>query len=572
MHVKLFNPVVWIGVAILIFGTACASGESPNAEITPLPPTEPPPATSTSIVTEEPVSTPLPVNQLQDVKSAVIYIESLGRFLSPEFGTQASSQGSGSGFIIDPSGIAITSNQVVTGATQLKVRIGDETSPRNAEILNISDCSGLAIIDIEGDGYDYLNWFQEPIEDGMDMFVAGYSLEDAEFSLTSGVISAVEVEGNTPWTSLDSVMDYSIISDPGNAGGPVVDSDGSVIAVHTAGNPITQQAVGISRDQAIFIIEELTNSNEMNSIGVNGYAVSSDDDSVSGIWVVSVQPSSPAEQVGLEPGDIITVMEDLNLATDGTMAVYCDLLSSHEQGDPLSIRVKRWPTGETLEGQIYGRELSVTEGGDVVIETTPGGSSTDIVNPDASEPGEVYFSTEFDAGLGNWAYYLTRGEEKDFTAQTADDRLQIDIQGTDTWVYLLNENAEYADVRIDTVAENRGNNNNNVSLICRESELGWYEFNIANNGLYYIYWFDDESTNNYIPLFSGGSRVINMGKDINEYTAICDGEQLTLLINGEEIRTVTHDRLTIGKVGLSVSSFDFTPVIIEFDNFRASVP
>ncbi len=572
MHVKLFNPVVWIVVTLLVFSAACASGESPNTEPTPLPPTEPPPATSTSIVTEEPVSTPLPVDKLQDVKGAVIFIESIGEFLSPEFGSQASSQGRGSGFIIDPSGIAITSNQVVTGATQLNVWVGDDTSPRNAEIINSSDCSGLAIIDLEGEGYDYLDWYQEPIEDGMDMFIAGYSLAGSEFSLTSAVVSAVAAEGNTPWTSLDSVLEYTVISDPGNTGGPVVDSDGSVIAVHSAGNPVTQQAVGISRDQAVLVVDELTYSDQINSIGVNGYAVTSDDGSVTGIWVASVQPGSPAEQAGLESGDIITVMEDLNLASDGTMAVYCDILTSHKQGDRLSIRVKRWPTGETLEGQINGRELSVTEGREVIADTTQEGSGNDIVNPDASESGEVYFYTEFDGGLGNWAYFLTRGEEKDFTAQTADDRLQIDIQGTDTWVYLLNENAEYADVRIDTVAENRGNNNNNVSLICRESELGWYEFNIANNGLYYIYWFDDESTNNYIPLFSGGSRVINMGKDINEYTAICDGEQLTLLINGEEIRTVTHDRLTSGKVGLSVSSFDFTPVIIEFDNFRASVP
>ena len=63
-----------------------------------------------------------------------------------------------------------------------------------------------------------------------------------------------------------------------------------------------------------------------------------------------------------------------------------------------------------------------------------------------------------------------------------------------------------------------------------------------------------------------------MGKDVNEYTAICDGDKLTLMINGEEIRTVRHSRLESGKAGLSVSSFDFTPVVIEFDYFTVSVP
>jgi hypothetical protein len=323
---------------------------------------------------------------------------------------------------------------------------------------------------------------------------------------------------------------------------------------------------------AALIVEELRSGVEFKSIGVNGQAVTNDGGSITGIWVVSVKPDSPAEQAGLQPGDIITRMEKLNLASDGTIALYCDILSSHNEGDTLSIRVLRRTTGEILEGEIYGQKLSVTEGGEVTAEITPSGSGNDIVNPDASQPGEVYYHTDFDGGLGSWAYYLTRGLEEDFSAQTIGYRLQIDIQGKDTWVYFLNEDHDFTDVRIDIVAENRGNNNNNVSLICRESELGWYEFNIANNGLYYIYWFDDETTNNYIPLFSGGSRQINMGKDVNEYSAICDEDKLTLIINGEEVRTVRHNRLENGKAGLSVSSFDFTPVIIEFDYFTASVP
>ena len=572
MHSKLFNLVVWMGVLLLVFSSACSSGLDTPAGQTEPPPTEPPPATSTPVVTEELASTPIPVDNLQDVKSATIQIESQGTFSNPEFGMISNSAGRGSGFIIDPSGVAVTSNHVVAGATQLKVWVGGETTPRNAEILSVSECSGLAVIALEGEEFDYLDWYQYPIEDSMDMFIAGYSLGEPEYSLTAGVISAAITDGNTPWASLDSVMEYSAISDPGNTGGPVVDPDGTVIAVHSAGNPVTQQAFGISRDLAAIIVEELRSGIDVKSIGVNGQAVVNDDGSVTGIWVASVQPDSPADQAGLQPGDIITMMEKLNLASDGTMALYCDILSNHDQGDTLSIRVLRWSTGEILEGQIYGQRLTVTEGGEVTTVITPSGSGNDIVNPDASQSGDVYFHTEFDGGLRSWAYDLTRGSEEDFTAQTIGNRLQIDIQGKDTWVYFLNEDHNFTDVRIDTVAENRGNNNNNVSLICRESELGWYEFNIANNGLYYIYWFDDEATNNYIPLFSGGSRLINMGKDVNEYTAICDGDKLTLMINGEEIRTVRHSRLESGKAGLSVSSFDFTPVVIEFDYFTASVP
>lgn len=63
-----------------------------------------------------------------------------------------------------------------------------------------------------------------------------------------------------------------------------------------------------------------------------------------------------------------------------------------------------------------------------------------------------------------------------------------------------------------------------------------------------------------------------MGKDVNEYTAICDGDELTLGINGVEVRTVTHKNLKSGRVGISLSSFNVTPIIVEFDYFEVSVP
>ena len=59
--------------------------------------------------------------------------------------------GAGSGFIIDPSGVAITNNHVVTGAATLEVHVPGEERPRNARALGASACSDLAVIDIDGD-------------------------------------------------------------------------------------------------------------------------------------------------------------------------------------------------------------------------------------------------------------------------------------------------------------------------------------------------------------------------------------------------------------------------------------
>ena len=101
--------------------------------------------------TEEPAMSTGGVDDLQDVKAATIQIESQGTFVDPEFGLVQNGAGRGSGFIIDPSGLAVTNNHVVTGAALLKVWVGGEDAPRNAKVLGVSECSDLAVIDIEGD-------------------------------------------------------------------------------------------------------------------------------------------------------------------------------------------------------------------------------------------------------------------------------------------------------------------------------------------------------------------------------------------------------------------------------------
>ncbi len=93
------------------------------------------------------------VSSLDGVQSATIQIEAQGTFIDPEVGQVSNAAGRGSGFIIDPSGIAVTNNHVVTGAALLKVYVAGESQARNATILGVSECSDLAVIDIEGDGY-----------------------------------------------------------------------------------------------------------------------------------------------------------------------------------------------------------------------------------------------------------------------------------------------------------------------------------------------------------------------------------------------------------------------------------
>ncbi|MEJ2012380.1 MAG: trypsin-like peptidase domain-containing protein [Anaerolineales bacterium] len=335
------------------------------------------PTEATSPATEAPVPTVSgAVSSLEDVREATVLIEATGTFVDPEMGMMVNAAGSGSGFIIDPSGIAVTNNHVVTGAALLKVWVAGEDEPRNARILATSECSDLAVIDIEGEGYPYLEWHPGDVDVGLEVYSAGFPLGDPEFTLTKGIVSKAKADGESSWASVDAVIEHDATINPGNSGGPLVDSSGRVVGVNYAEAISTNnQYFAIKGADAQPIIARLRQGENVDSIGVNGVAILTDDGSLSGIWVSSVASGSAADKAGIKPGDIITTMEGLVLATDASMADYCDILRTHGTDATLSIEVLRYATGELLDGQINGRELS--SAGSVAGQPGGGTGSTD---------------------------------------------------------------------------------------------------------------------------------------------------------------------------------------------------
>ena len=368
----------------LLMAAAIACGTSATQVPTPPPAQTPTPtaiATSTPAlpVTKIPTPTVAPsptnasniVSSLRDVQRATIQIQAEGSFVDQELGQQLNRRGRGSGLIIDESGIAVTNNHVVTGAAILQVWIGGESNPRNARILGASECSDLAVIDIEGDGYPVFEWFDGEIFAGLDVFAAGFPLGDPEFTLTRGIVSKIRTRGETNWASVDSVIEHDATINPGNSGGPLVTMEGKVVGVNYAGRNETSQFFAISRDEALKVINQLRAGQDINSIGVNGTAVRNQEQSISGIWVASVKSGSPASDVGIKGGDIITKLEGLVLATDGTMADYCDVLRTHHPEDVLSIEVLRFATGEVLEGKLNSYKLQPAPEPPIPMPTPP---------------------------------------------------------------------------------------------------------------------------------------------------------------------------------------------------------
>lgn len=317
------------------------------------------------------------ITSIDDVKSAAVQIVARGTFRQPDGVFEES--GAGSGFIIDPSGIAVTNNHVVAGAASLAVYVGGATTPINARVLGVSECSDLAVIDLDGDGYPYMEWYEGDVQPPLEVYSAGYPLGDPEFTLTRGIVAKARADGDTNWASVDHVIEHDAAIQPGNSGGALVTADAKIVGVNYAAGSATNQSqfFAIANDIARPMVERLRLGENVDSIGINGQAYLFDDGS-SGIWVAGVTAGSPAGATGVKPGDFVLEVAGQTMADDGTMSGYCDVLRTQGAERAVEIKVLRIDTGELLVGELNGRSFEPAEGasgGSSAGGSTGGGSS-----------------------------------------------------------------------------------------------------------------------------------------------------------------------------------------------------
>jgi hypothetical protein len=213
------------------------------------------------------------------------------------------------------------------------------------------------------------------------------------------------------------------------------------------------------------------------------------------------------------------------------------------------------------------------------IPFTPTPSLTPV--PTATDTqAQDFFTDTFDGNMDNYTVENRKkgsdGSKMDVNIK--DGSMVFDLKGNRLYVYVTYKLFKYTDVKVSMTAANLGKNNNNVTLYCRESSDGWYEFDIANNGLYWIYAYSTTgagaATKGWNTMFNGGSTKIKQGMAINEYAASCVGDMLTLTINGTEVKTIRDTMFNFreGTVGFGVSSFEVTPILINVDEFTISQP
>jgi|GEM_PF-463319 hypothetical protein len=187
---------------------------------------------------------------------------------------------------------------------------------------------------------------------------------------------------------------------------------------------------------------------------------------------------------------------------------------------------------------------------------------------------EPYYTEEFDYVPENWYYEVLVGNEDKTDISVADGNMTFTIEDYDTYAYVFYEDYTYTDVYIEASTVNRGSNDNMMTLVCRYSDTGFYEVNITNGGLYDIYAYVEAMDVGYVRLYNGGSKNINMGLKSNTFAMSCEGNEISLYVNGVLERTIEDNKYNMpeGLIGVGVASFDATPVVVAFDYVYIDVP
>jgi serine/threonine protein kinase len=211
-------------------------------------------------------------------------------------------------------------------------------------------------------------------------------------------------------------------------------------------------------------------------------------------------------------------------------------------------------------------------------------TATSTVLPETSTPiPRRFYTEEFDVYPSNWSHFLTLGVENNLNLRPENGKMIFEINGEDTSAYLVNNSFNYTDVQEEAVVLNRGVNDIKVGLICRYSDSGWYEVQIANTGLFEIYAMDKIGATNkgFNRLYNGGSQQVKPGVDTNVYKFVCrspieknKGPVLAFYVNGRRTQEYTDNqyKLPEGNIGISVSSLKSLPVIVQFESLKISEP
>jgi len=279
--------------------------------------------------------------------------------------------GSGSGVIISEDGLIVTNNHVVGFADDLEVTMSDGRTFKAAKI-GTDKSTDLALIQIEGSGFPSLQFGDsDDVQVGEWVLAVGNPLGYLTSTVTAGIVSAIgrdinviKSEVDRADKSIEEFIQTDAVVNPGNSGGALVDTDGSLIGINTAiasrTGSYTGYSFAIPANLASQIVNEILENGgdieranlglmvaDINEMRKDNEAVGSDADY--GIYITEVINGSSAQYAGILPGDVIVNINGAEVMS------YDDLKESLKfvkVGDTVRVKVDRNGKRETIPVKI----------------------------------------------------------------------------------------------------------------------------------------------------------------------------------------------------------------------------
>ena len=272
------------------------------------------------------------------------------------FGFTTTSAASGSGFIFSDDGYILTNYHVIEDSDSIKVSTYDGGS-YDAQLIGYDESNDIAVLNIEAQGLcPVVLGDSDNLNVGDSVVAIGNPLGELTFSLTSGVVSALDRQVTLSSNVTMDLIQTDCAINSGNSGGPLFNLYGEVIGITNA--KYSSSGSGASIDNIGFAIPINHILNIVTSIIENGYiakpyigvsVLTVDEETQSfglpaGAAVKSVTEGSPAEKAGLQVNDIITAANGTEISSSEQLV---DMVSNLYDGAELKLSVYR--QGEELE-------------------------------------------------------------------------------------------------------------------------------------------------------------------------------------------------------------------------------
>ena len=262
--------------------------------------------------------------------------------------------GLGSGVIFDTDGDIITNNHVIEDAESITVTIDGKSY--DAELVGTDASSDIAVVKVDLQGASVT-----PMEvgDSSELQVGDWVMSvgspfGLEQSVSQGIVSALTrnelLEGSSGNTLYTNLIQVDAAINPGNSGGALVDDEGKLVGICTLYSSSTESFAGIGfaipGNYAVQVAQKLIAGETVTHahIGLSMQTVNAQNAKVNklsvtqGAYVADVTEGGPADEAGIQKGDIIIAIDDTQIGSADAAIL---AVRSHNIGDTVKVTVMR---------------------------------------------------------------------------------------------------------------------------------------------------------------------------------------------------------------------------------------